>query len=131
MATVFESNIGVSQGRIQPTGEQPIEGDYSFVLGDEREVLAELDDGDSVTLEQSLDVTGIGLVRFGSITIAEPADAEGESLRWEISIELDASPVKTVRGRPGRSHTFEDLALDVHALNGVHTIGLTLALAPE
>lgn len=129
MATSFESRLGLTQGRIAPSASVPADGDYVFVLGDDLAgVVADLAIGDDAEISQSLDLTTLDVVRFKSLTIREPSDALASGLRWDVSVLVDSVAEKTVRGRSGRSHTFTDLAVDVHHLSGVHVVGVRLAL---
>jgi hypothetical protein len=129
MASIFEVNAGLSQGRIEPSAVVPQSGEWLFVLGDSSESMSgELVDGDHVDVTQSVDVTSINLIQFQQLVFREPRDAEVGGFRWEVATLLDGGEVTSLRGHVGQSRTVPDLVLDVHHLSGVHVVGLRLSL---
>lgn len=118
----FTSRLGVSQGRLVAA-----DGSVSFVLGDaETGRLAELAIGDHAEVVQSLDVTGVALVR-ASLRLRVPKGVP-PGLAWEAAMVVDGAVVASHRGMPGRTRDVADLAANVSKLAGVHEVGVRLAL---
>jgi len=124
--TALETRRGISQGRIEPSGTDPFEGLFVFVLGDDTEGrFGDFTDGDWISLAQDVDLTGLDTVRLSMATFRTPADIEGSGYAWELVGYVDAVEKVRVRGWPGW-RTVSDFVIDVHAISGVHAIGLVL-----
>lgn len=118
--TAFTSRLGQGQGRLGPG---------VFVLGDDEPGRSfELDLGDRVEVSQSVDLTGVTLVRSAMrLRVPERLPA---GFAWEASLVVDGVKYASVRGRTGRERTLTDLAANVSKLAGVHVIGVRLELVP-
>lgn len=58
---------GTQQGRISPTRFPPTDGAYAYTLGSDHEALPiNAEPGDYIQIEQSIDLTGINVLRFNS-----------------------------------------------------------------
>ena len=126
--SAFETALGLTQGRIQPTGESPDDGDFVFVLGSDTEGRIEnLSDGDDVFISQSLDVTGIDFIRIGLASFRTTADAGLAGLAWEVALFEGITELASMRGWPGQ-RSVADLVADVHALSGVRSFSIVLRL---
>jgi len=122
--TAFEQRLGVSQARIQNAS-----GDYVFVLGDAVEgYLANFTVGDAVTIEQSVDVTALQIIRLGEGLLRTPGDVVAESVTWQVDATINGAAVMSTLGYPGTTRALTNIAWDVHALVGVQTIGIRLLL---
>lgn len=68
MATAFDYELGVSQGRIVPVNADVIDGSFLFVLGSDRLPAPEFDlaIGDKVELSQSIDLTAVEYIGASS-----------------------------------------------------------------
>lgn len=128
--TPFEAALGRTQGRIRPDGATPSDGSWMLVLGSDLDgVVADgLEAGDYHEASQSLDVTGIELIRVGQLELRDPGDAAAALLAWEASLLIDGSAVSTMRAYAGRSRTISDMVANVSGLSGVHVITLRLSL---
>ncbi|MFI5299195.1 MAG: hypothetical protein ACHREM_13950 [Polyangiales bacterium] len=118
----FTTRLGVGQGRI-------VAGDGSLllVLGDvEPGRFAELAVGDHVDVVQSVDLTGVALIR-ANLSLRVPASVLN-TLAWEASIVVDGAVQARLRGAPGRTRRTSDLAANVSKLAGLHDVGVRLAL---
>lgn len=139
MSTPFTRRMGVTQGRIQPTGVLPGIGDYVYCLGsDLRGDVQRVKDGDSVTLSQTSDVTGVALLRFRfrARPAAPPTtyldDADGTThngtaffrLSWGVGSDEQGSR-SLVHGRP---LDVSDGCIDLSQVTGDQTIWFKLAV---
>jgi hypothetical protein len=122
----FTERLGQDQGRVAATG-----GAVNFALGDlEPGWRADLAVGDYVEVVQTLDITGVALVRVrGSLRVPRALDP---ALAWEVAVVADGAPAARIFGLAGRTRTLTDLAANVSKLTGAHEVGvrLTLTKAP-
>jgi hypothetical protein len=118
----FTSRLGEGQGRVVlPTGE------VRFVLGDaEPGCRFELVPGDRVEVSQSVDLTGIALLRVVGEFRAPAAMPPG--LVWEASVVVDGQKLARLRCELGRTRLVRDLAANVSKLGGPHVVGVRLEL---
>ncbi len=118
----FTSRLGVSQGRVVAA-----DGTVSFVLGDaEAGRRFDLAADDHVDVAQTLDVTGVALVR-AALHLLVPAGLPPD-LVWEASILVDGAPHARATCEAGRSRDILDLAANVSKLTGLHDVAVRLAL---
>ena len=130
MATPFTFALGTRQGRIQPTGFAPADGDFAFVLGSDQpgEIFA-LELGDSVEVLQMVDVTAANFVRV--VLHMRNAAQIPAGRNWEVSVVVDGTKQARMVMQRGRTRTRTDLAANVSKLTGIHTIGFRLELIAE
>lgn len=128
--TAFTSRLGVGQGRLLAVPGSESESDHVFVLGErERGRLFNLVPGDRAEVTQTVDLTGVVLVRAAlSLDVPESVPM---GLAWEASLVIDGVNFATARGRRGRQRALTDLAANVSKANGVHTVGVRLELMTE
>jgi hypothetical protein len=118
----FTSRLGVGQARIVAA-----DGTVSFVLGDAAAGRRfDLAAGDHVDVTQTLDVTGVALVR-AALHLRVPAGLAPE-LAWEASLIVDGAPKARASCEAGRSRDILDLAANVSKLTGLHDVGVRLSL---
>ena len=84
--------------------------------------------GDHVEVSQSVDLTGVMLVR-SAVRLRVP-ERMPTGFAWEASLIVDGMKYASLRARPGRERTVTDLAANVSKLTGVHVIGVRLELVP-
>lgn len=164
MSTGFDRLFGVTQGRIKPsqapypaalgavdpTTEHGVArlGDYVFCLGsdlpgDVREVC----DGDTLTVTQTADLTGIILIRFQAklrppatspthyvdtaTGLVGPGGGSPPPLRWlfQWGVDLSFKGQRLINPAIPRVVTLLDGAIDVSQITGVHDINFRLAVA--
>lgn len=119
----FTDRLGSSQGRVVS-----VAGELSFALGDlEPGRRAELAVGDYVEVAQTLDVTGVALVR--ALATMRVPESLAPGLAWEVSVLVDGVPAARTRCDAGRTRAIGDLAANVSKLTGTHEISVRLALA--
>lgn len=140
MSSPFDRLLGVTQGRIRPTGVVPGLGEFVWCLGSDVPGDTHwLAAGDRVSLSQTADVTGLVLVRFrfqvrppeampsSYLNTVNGAVVQG-SPRWVFSWGVDA----VVHGRRevphGRRLDVRDGAIDVGSLMGNQELRFTLQL---
>jgi hypothetical protein len=118
----FTSRLGAGQGRIVAA-----DGTATFVLGDaEAGRRFDLAAGDHVEVTQSLDVTGVALVR-AALHLRVPAGLAPD-LVWEAALIVDGAPKARANCETGRSRDLLDLAANVSKLTGLHDVGVRLSL---
>ena len=118
--TAFTSRLGRGQGRLGPG---------VFVLGDDEPGrFFELEVGDRVEVSQSVDLTGVTLVR--SVMRLRVPERLPPGFAWEASLVVDGVKYASVRSRADRERTVTDLAANVSKLAGVHVIGVRLEIVP-
>jgi hypothetical protein len=118
----FTNRLGEGQGRVVlPSGE------VRFVLGEmEAGRSFELVVSDHVEVTQSLDLTGLTLVRVVGEFRAPAAMPPG--LVWEASVVVDGQKRARLRCETGRRRAVRDLAANVSKLSGLHQVGVRLEL---
>jgi hypothetical protein len=118
----FTSRLCEGQGRVVlPSGE------VRFVLGElEAGRSCELVAGDHVEVTQSLDLTGLTLVRVVGEFRAPATMPPG--LVWEASVVVDGQKRARLRCEAGRRRAVRDLAANVSKLSGLHQVGVRLEL---
>jgi hypothetical protein len=118
----FTCRLGVGQGRIVAA-----DGTVSFVLGDaEAGHRYDLAAGDHVEVTQTLDVTGVAVVR--AALHSRVPQGLAPDLVWEASVIVDGVPHARATCEAGRSRDLLDLAANVSKLTGLHDIGVRLSL---
>ncbi|MBU1483172.1 MAG: hypothetical protein KKH12_16030 [Gammaproteobacteria bacterium] len=123
--TLFESRVGQTQGRIQPDGVDPLEGEWAFVLGADQEgVLGEFADGDFAEVTQTVDVTGDTLLR-ASILLRTPGDVP-DGWAWRASLLVDGVEYIAFDGWEGKVRQITDIAVPVADLTGEHDFSVRL-----
>jgi hypothetical protein len=123
--TAFTSRLGLGQGRLAT----PLAtlGEYAFVLGElEPGRFFELAVGDHAELTQSVDLTGVKLLR-AHLRLRVPVGLPS-GLAWEAALIVDGVPLARARTRPGRERVLTDLAANVSKLAGPHKVGVRLSL---
>ena len=128
--TAFTSRLGVGHGRLLAVPGSESENDHVFVLGErERGRLFNLAPGDRAEVTQTVDLTGVVLVRAAlSLDVPESVPM---GLAWEASVVVDGVKLASARARRGRERVLTDLAVNVSKANGVHTVGVRLELVTE
>jgi hypothetical protein len=122
--TAFTSRLGAGQGRLEL---EPGAGDHVFVLGEaEPGRPFELAVGDHAEATQSVDLTGIALVR-AALRLRVPASTPA-GIRWEAALVVDGAVMARATARQGRERLLSDLAANVSKLSGVHEVGVRLQL---
>jgi len=81
--------------------------------------------GDHVQVSQRTDLTGIDLIRVGG-TLEVRSLPQG--VTWQATILIDGDRMASLQGRAGAARPLEDLAANVSALAGLHTISVRLEL---
>lgn len=118
----FTERLGRSQGRVVTE-----KGAVAFALGDlEPGWRADLAVGDYVEVVQTLDVTGVAVVRMQG-SLRAPSDLD-PALAWEVAVVVDGAPTARISGHVGRTRAINDLAANVSKLTGAHEVGVRLTL---
>ncbi len=118
----FTSRLGEGQGRVVL-----LSGEVRFVLGElEAGRSCKLVAGDHVEVTQSLDLTGLTLVRVVGEFRAPATMPPG--LVWEASVVVDGQKRARLRCEAGRLRAVRDLAANVSKLSGLHQVGVRLEL---
>ena len=114
----FTARLGVSEGRVVDAAS-----DVVFVLGDlEPGRFHDLVPGDYVEVAQTVDLTGIGIVRVRG-TLRAPAVGT-----WRASLRVGGVEVAGLRGWQGRTRSVSDLGANVSAAVGPTEIAVRLTL---
>lgn len=124
----FTYELGTQQGRIQPTGVQPAEGNWALVLGSEREgAIWSLNVGDYIEWTQSADFApGTKLFRVTAATFRGPAEVT-VGARWRFSLIINGTERAGYYLEAGRTVGKVTLAANVAGLGaGPHTVTLRL-----
>lgn len=122
--TAFTSRLGAGQGRLEL---EPGADGHVFVLGEaEPGRRFEIAVGDHAEVTQSVDLTGIALVR-AALRLRVPASTPA-GFRWEAAIVVDGAVMARATARQGRERLLSDLAANVSKLSGVHEVGVRLQL---
>lgn len=125
--TAWDSDLGTRQGRIQPTGATPAQGEWSFVLGSDAPGYFELlNPGDSVTVGQLADWTAADLVRVTAVL--RPATAIPAGVHWRFSLLVDGAEVVGQDMPQGATRTRIDMAANVANLAGDREVSFRLQL---
>ena len=125
--TLFQRDLGQTQGRIEPTGFSPVEGTHTFVLGsDVPGVFGRFLPGDFVEVAQTVDVTGMNFVRFAA-GLRGPRVAPTRGA-WRFAVLLDGTEQY---GEPlpiGSLQTRFDRVIDVSGGSGSLELSFRLEL---
>ncbi len=128
--TPFTFAFGTRQGRIQPRGFDPPDGDFAMVLGsDLLGDAAELEVGDSIEVNQSVDLTAGKFLR-AQLRLRNVGTLSS-GINWQISIVVDGIKAARMTITPGRQRDRFDMAANVSKLSGFHTVGFRLELILE
>lgn len=120
--------LGTTQGRIQPSGWSPTQGDYVFCLGrDLPGLFHTFAIGDKAELSQTADFGTTKLVRLR--TRLRPPAEETAGVVWLFSILIDGTELVSQILEPGRRRDRDDFVLNVANLApGDHTLTFRLSL---
>ncbi len=128
--TPFTFAFGSRQGRIQPRGFDPPNGDFAMVLGsDLLGDAAELEVGDSIEINQSIDLTTGNF--FRAQLRLRNAGTLPSDINWQVSIVVDGIKASSMTVAQGRQRDRFDMAANVSKLSGFHTVGFRLELILE
>ncbi len=85
----FDHLLGIEQGRIEPQGVVPADGDFVFCLGaDDQEIEFDLNAGDFVQVAQTADFDTTKIVK-ATIRTRAPLPALPAGLDWKLSLLID------------------------------------------
>ena len=122
---VLNAQLGVNQGRLQPSEVAPPDGDWAFVLGsDQAGIYGEFDDGDHATVSQAVDLTDVDLLRAAIVFVTPSEVVSG--WEWRCALLLDGVEYISVPGWPGQTREITDLAIPVADLSGDYDFGIQL-----
>jgi hypothetical protein len=125
--TAFDRELGTTQGRVEPVGFAPPQGEFAFVLGRDLPGLTQkLDVGDFVEVRQTADFGDTNLVRLRSRM--RPSAAVPAGLAWKASLRIDGGERVSQLLVPGRARDRVDLAANVSKLSGDHELAFRLEL---
>ena len=128
MANAWTREPGITQGRIEPTGFVPPEGDFVFVLG--RDVpgrLENLEVGDFVEIKQSADFgADVNFVRFRGRIRGAVTMPSGRS--WKVSVLVNGVEQTARIIEPGRTKELIDMCVNVSKLTGDNELKFRLEL---
>lgn len=131
MPTPFEAALGLYQGRIKPTHWVPEQGDYVYCLGHDLpgQVFRISFGDDATSITQSVDVTGVQLVRLVLGTRGPTSIPDGCS--WVVEGQIDGGLTGgfSTDLAARRTRKQRDLVLDVHDLTGSHDLTFVLRAA--
>ena len=125
--TLFQRDLGRTQGRIEPAGFAPVEGTYAFVLGsDAPGVFGRFMPDDYAEIAQTVDLTGMSFVRFAAaLRGPNVAPAHGA---WRFAVLLDGVEQYGELLPIGRLQTRFDRVIDVSSRSGLADLSFRLEL---
>jgi hypothetical protein len=125
--TAWNRELGTTQGRVDPQGFTPPQGEFAFVLGrDLPGLLQTLEVGDFVEVKQTASFGEAKLVRLRA-RMRPPASVPA-GVAWKASLRIDGGERASTLLVPGRTHDRVDLAANVSKLAGDHELGFRLEL---
>lgn len=108
----WDTALGSSQGRIQPSGWTPPNGSYAFVLGhDLKGQWTKLSPGDFDAISQTADFTGVSFLRWRA-HLRPGATPAG--VWWDFVVFVDGD--EHLRRRISREHDRNDFAIPIGAI---------------
>jgi hypothetical protein len=125
--TAWNRELGTTQGRVEPQGFVPPQGEFAFVLGrDLPRLTQKLEVGDFVEVKQTADFGDSKLVRFRARL--RPPTSVPASVAWKASLRIDGGERASQLLAPGRTRDRVDLAANVSKLSGDHELAFRLEL---
>jgi hypothetical protein len=125
--TAWNRELGTTQGRVQPQGFVPPQGEFAFVLGrDLPRLTQKLEVGDFVEVKQTADFGDAKLVRFRARL--RPPTSVPAGVAWKASLRIDGGERTSQLLAPGRTRDRVDLAANVSKLAGDHELAFRLEL---
>lgn len=124
--TAFDRKLGLTQGRIEPSGCLPSAGSWVMCLGsDETGCFEELNVGDKVEVSQTIaDTTGMCLVRLRATCRGPDAVVAGAG--WKLSWFVDSVLQSSRIVWPSRIVDLDDLVFNLYGLTGTHILKVRL-----
>jgi len=127
LTTAFTTQLGETQGRVADPQFTQV-----MVLGhDQPSWFADLAParlpsvGDHIQASQRTDLAGIDLIRVdGTFEVRSLP----QGVTWNATILVDGDRVASLQGRAGATRPLEDLAANVSAFTGLHTVTVRLEL---
>ncbi|MCI0635022.1 MAG: hypothetical protein L0206_14075 [Actinobacteria bacterium] len=125
--TAWNRELGTTQGRVDPQGFTPPQGEFAFLLGrDLPGLLQTLEVGDFVEVKQTASFGDAKLVRLRA-RMRPPASVPA-GVAWKASLRIDGGERASALLVPGRTRDRVDLAANVSKLVGDHELGFRLEL---
>ena len=125
--TAWNRELGTTQGRVDPQGFTPPQGEFVFVLGRDLPGLQQqLEVGDFVEVKQTANFGDTKLVRLRARM--RPPSAVPAGVAWKASLRIDGGERASALLVPGRTRDRVDLAVNVSKLAGDHELGFRLEL---
>jgi hypothetical protein len=125
--TAWNRELGTTQGRVDPQGFTPPQGEFVFVLGRDLPGLQQrLEVGDFVEVKQTASFGDTKLVRLRA-RMRPPASVPA-GVAWKASLRIDGGERVSTLLVPGRTRERVDLATNVSKLAGDHELGFRLEL---
>ncbi len=125
--TAWNRELGTTQGRVDPEGFTPPQGEFAFVLGrDLPGLLQTLEVGDFVEVKQTASFGDSKLLRLRA-RMRPPASVP-PGVAWKASLRIDGGERASALLVPGRTRDRVDLAANVSKLVGDHELGFRLEL---
>ncbi len=125
--TLFQRDLGRTQGRIEPAGFAPVEGTYVFALGsDAPGVFGRFLPGDFAEVAQTIDLTGMSFVRFAA-ALRGPSAAPARGT-WRFAVLLDGVEQYGEALPIGALRTRFDRVIDVSGRSGSAELSFRLEL---
>ena len=125
--TAWNRELGTTQGRVDPQGFTPPQGEFVFILGRDLPGLVQrLEVGDFVEVKQTANFGDTKLVRLRA-RMRPPASVPA-GVAWKASLRIDGGERASALLVPGRTRDRVDLAANVSKLLGDHELGFRLEL---
>lgn len=125
--SAWNRELGTTQGRVDPQGYTPPQGEFVFVLGRDLPGLHQkLEVGDFVEVKQTADFGDAKFVRLRA-RLRPPASVPA-GLAWKASLRIDGAERASQFLDPGRTRDRVDLAANVSKLTGDHELAFRLEL---
>ncbi len=125
--TLFQRDLGRTQGRIEPAAFAPVEGAFAFVLGsDAPGVFGRFMPGDFAEVAQTVDLTGMSFIRFAA-ALRGPSVAPAHGA-WRFAVLLDGVEQYGELLPIGRLQTRFDRVIDVSSRSGVADLSFRMEL---